>query len=67
MIQVSVVFIRKNRLLIHLSFNVILISPLGGPLIIPGETDEDDVQVGVVSWGYGCADTPGKYRNIVLL
>ena len=27
----------------------------GGPLIIPGYSAAQDVQVGVVSWGYGCA------------
>ena len=27
----------------------------GGPLIIPGNSAADDIQVGVVSWGYGCA------------
>lgn len=38
----------------------------GGPLIIEGKTPSEDVQVGVVSWGYGCASEnfPGvcKYR-----
>lgn len=27
----------------------------GGPLIIPGEDSSQDIQIGVVSWGIGCA------------
>ena len=37
-----------------------IITPLGGPLIISGETDEEDIQVGVLSYGYGCAYYPGN-------
>ena len=28
----------------------------GGPLVIPGSNYEEDVQVGIVSWGIGCAE-----------
>lgn len=34
----------------------------GGPLIIPGSTFEEDVQVGLVSWGYrGCGHRKYQY------
>lgn len=35
--------------------------PTGGPLIMKGSDATKDVQVGVSSWGYGCAspDFPG--------
>lgn len=33
----------------------------GGPLVILGETAADDVQVGIVSWGYGCAEPESKW------
>lgn len=40
----------------------------GGPLVIQGRNGDgtDDVLVGVVSWGYGCAlpDFPGVYARI---
>jgi trypsin len=32
----------------------------GGPLVIPGSSYEEDVQVGIVSWGIGCADPECK-------
>jgi trypsin len=38
----------------------------GGPLVIKGADSSEDVQVGVVSWGIGCAtaDYPGVYARI---
>ena len=38
----------------------------GGPLIIKGEDETTDVQVGVVSWGIGCAreEFPGVYARV---
>lgn len=36
----------------------------GGPLIVPGETPEDDEQIGVVSWGIGCAYLPGVFARV---
>jgi len=38
----------------------------GGPLIVKGKYSSQDTQVGVVSWGYGCADAnyPGVYARI---
>jgi len=38
----------------------------GGPLIVKGNDDTEDVVVGVVSWGYGCADSnyPGVYARV---
>lgn len=44
---------------------VFFFSYAGGPLIIPGETADNDIQVGVVSYGTGCADAwyPGVYAR----
>ena len=38
----------------------------GGPLIVRGNDASEDVQVGVVSWGIGCAseDYPGVYARV---
>jgi hypothetical protein len=37
----------------------------GSPLILVGNTVEQDVQVGLVSWGYECAgDLPGIYSRL---
>ena len=38
----------------------------GGPLIIKGETAEDDIQVGITSFGRGCANPlfPGVYARV---
>lgn len=37
------------------------ITQIGGPIIIKGSNPSEDIQVGVSSWGYGCAspDFPG--------
>jgi len=36
----------------------------GGPLIVQGRNNMEDVLVGVVSWGAGCAKYPGVYSRI---
>jgi len=36
----------------------------GGPLIVAGEEEGMDLQVGIVSWGRGCALYPGVYSRI---
>lgn len=35
----------------------------GGPLVITGDDASKDVQVGVVSWGVGCAYLPGVFSR----
>jgi len=41
----------------------------GGPLIIKGDTPEEDVQVGIISWGIGCGTNifPGVYSRVRVL
>jgi len=38
----------------------------GGPLIIKGTNSNDDIQVGIVSWGFECANPnfPGVYARV---
>ena len=38
----------------------------GGPLIIQGETVEEDIQLGIISWGVGCGTNifPGVYSKL---
>lgn len=36
----------------------------GGPLIIKGNDASQDIQIGVVSWGVGCAFLPGVYSRV---
>jgi trypsin len=37
----------------------------GGPIFLGGDSAEEDVLVGLVSWGYDCGgDTPGVYTRI---
>ena len=41
----------------HKQTNIFLLTPsAGGPLIIPGTTPEEDIQVGIVDFGRDCAD-----------
>ena len=42
---------------------------MGGPLLLTGGDGEEDIQVGIVSWGQGCAEPgfPGIYSNIGLV
>ena len=44
----------------------IFLGDSGGPLIIPGTDASEDVQIGVVSWGNGCAyeGYPGVYSRM---
>jgi secreted trypsin-like serine protease len=37
-------------------------SKIGGPLILEGDYPDEDLQVGIVSWGVNCArsDYPGE-------
>jgi len=36
----------------------------GGPLIVQGNTPEEDIQVGIVSWGKRCAELPGVFSRV---
>lgn len=37
----------------------------GSPLILTGDNQQEDIQIGVVSWGYECAGTlPGVYSRL---
>jgi len=37
----------------------------GSPLVLKGGSEEEDIQIGVVSWGYECAGTlPGIYSRL---
>jgi V8-like Glu-specific endopeptidase len=36
----------------------------GGPLVLEGNTADDDVVIGLVSWGIGCARMPGVYARV---
>jgi len=37
----------------------------GGPLVVrTNDNPEDDIQVGIVSWGVGCANLPGVFSRI---
>ena len=36
----------------------------GGPLIIPGDNPEEDIEIGIVSWGTGCGDSPAVYARV---
>lgn len=36
----------------------------GGPLIVKGGREGQDIQVGIVSWGRGCALYPGVYSRV---
>mmetsp|Transcript_61173 Transcript_61173/g.68501 ORF Transcript_61173/g.68501 Transcript_61173/m.68501 type:complete len:462 (-) Transcript_61173:1561-2946(-) len=37
----------------------------GSPLVLTGETQDDDIQIGLVSWGYECAGhLPGVYSRL---
>jgi trypsin len=48
------------------SFNCQLLSRIGGPLIMPGASANEDKLIGVVSWGIGCATSqyPGVYARV---
>lgn len=39
----------------------------GGPLVIPGNNAGEDVQVGIVSWGIGCAEPEREYQSALIL
>lgn len=39
----------------------------GGPLFVKGATAAGDKQVGIVSWGYGCARVPGVYTDVAMM
>ena len=37
---------------------------VGGPLIVRGDNPEEDIEIGIVSWGTGCGDLPMVYARI---
>jgi trypsin len=40
----------------------------GGPLVIAGSSSDEDVQVGIVSWGIGCAERKSKlFRKSIVV
>jgi len=36
----------------------------GGPLIVRGDNPEEDIEIGIVSWGTGCGDLPMVYARV---
>lgn len=52
--KMTLTFFMENDDFQHLTADLILYS--GGPLIIPGTTANEDIQIGVASYGTGCAD-----------
>mmetsp|Transcript_32836 Transcript_32836/g.75570 ORF Transcript_32836/g.75570 Transcript_32836/m.75570 type:complete len:412 (-) Transcript_32836:356-1591(-) len=36
----------------------------GGPLILKGKNNQEDIQVGIISWGKECGEYPGVYSLI---
>ena len=49
----SIFMVLTNILWFSFSYNKT--GDSGGPAILRGDSTEEDVQVGIVSWGYGCA------------
>jgi secreted trypsin-like serine protease len=64
---VRIRYVSSDYLIRHGWLNIgTLFYDLGGPLIIPGASASEDVQVGIVSWSYGCAwdGSPGVYARV---